>query len=1069
MAALVGSSSVKSILLGATALTAGLMAPEGALAQDGGGAVQVPDIIIRNDLSPDLPPAAGILDSGVTGVGQMVIDAGGGFVGLCTGTLINPRMVIFAAHCVNDQAADTYGSASGGTAISFGFEANNRPAVRQWLGLDGGVLHATNKALSLYNVEQVWYDERSLATGFLEADVAMATLDTPAFDVPTWTMLFTPLTEETHAQIIGYGTKGTSANPAGGIDFRRRAAENMLSVLGSLDDIDSFLFGAPSGLPQSLYMMDFDSPAGEDAFDDTTGNFDFDIFDGPALPREGTTAGGDSGGPLVVDQKFDKSVVVGVLSGGTRYFGPQLFSTYGTNNFYQPLFLYWDQIVANNSYVYATNRKASGNWTDPNYWVQTLDPSYAIEVEGKLVNALPGTPALGISGDTVKFGSICFLSDCVPLEDSSVPPGEGAPNSIQIPGGPGSRNFVPNNVVANPATGIKARYYDVTLKGLGETVLGASVTIDRLTLDKAHMLNVKPGANLKVWGDYTQYSGWTQVNGTIASGEALIASGILSGAGRFDPTYLTVVAGAVLPGNIGGAGTLTIAGDVILSSGALTVFDVSRPRTDRIDVVGDAANSGIISLGGTAAFLRTLTGAAPRQGDSTTIITATGGVDGTFDHVVGGVGVLKPELTYGANAVTLTLKAGKFSDFLNGYGGTVMAFANALDAMRAASYTNLYGLYGAIDVMEPHMLAATFGNLVPRTVDEAQMLDREQGGKVTRLVADRLSMLGTRAAGYGRLSVVGAPEMLSMDGQGISGSSAAQMSFARSLAPSGRSVGRLPENVSGFVSGGVERGTALAAAGNGSRDSWHIAMGLEFALGEALTIGSAFGHVNGLSRFAGNEAKAVTNQAALYGSYRLGGGFYAGGLASMAHTRMGMERTTGAGGSLVASMAGDTRAMAIDVQAELGANVETGLGGLMLTPRAALAYKSYNLSGFREQGGEMAMMIDDMRLNRIESRLGVRLSGTAQPVRGWQFTPELRADWVTTLAGGRDSFDVRFAAAPDVAIALPLMSNDRSWAELKGGFRLVNGPLAFGAGVERSFARSDLTDNRAVMDVAFSF
>lgn len=88
-----------------------------------------PQIVIAN---PGTPTTA--LDNAVdvTGVGQMVVDIGGGFIGLCTGTLINPRTVIFAAHCVNDEAATGYGANSGGTPISFGFSSNNLPALREW-------------------------------------------------------------------------------------------------------------------------------------------------------------------------------------------------------------------------------------------------------------------------------------------------------------------------------------------------------------------------------------------------------------------------------------------------------------------------------------------------------------------------------------------------------------------------------------------------------------------------------------------------------------------------------------------------------------------------------------------------------------------------------------------------------------------------------------------------------------------------------------------------------------------------------------------------------------------------
>ena len=260
-----------------------------------------PSIVIRDDLTLNDPPPVGILDNvvDVTGVGQMTVRANQATtsLGLCTGTLINPRTVIFAAHCVNSQAADTYGFATGGTAIAFGFSADNLPAVRRWVGLDGGVANQTDVDFNIYNVEQVWYDERSLPTGFLEADVAMATLDTHAGGVPTWTMLFSPLTAETHGIINGYGARGLGSNGSNlGIDFRRRIAENMISSASSLNDRNNFLFGPDDyGLPQTLYNTDFDSPAGQDAFDDTNGMFDFDLYDGAALPREGTTAGGDSG------------------------------------------------------------------------------------------------------------------------------------------------------------------------------------------------------------------------------------------------------------------------------------------------------------------------------------------------------------------------------------------------------------------------------------------------------------------------------------------------------------------------------------------------------------------------------------------------------------------------------------------------------------------------------------------------------------------------------------------------------------------------------------------------------
>ncbi len=55
-------------------------------------------------------------DGGVNGVGIFYAN------GICTGTLINPRTVIFAAHCVNYRAASDYGTS---VPAAFAFEVDS--------------------------------------------------------------------------------------------------------------------------------------------------------------------------------------------------------------------------------------------------------------------------------------------------------------------------------------------------------------------------------------------------------------------------------------------------------------------------------------------------------------------------------------------------------------------------------------------------------------------------------------------------------------------------------------------------------------------------------------------------------------------------------------------------------------------------------------------------------------------------------------------------------------------------------------------------------------------------------
>jgi subtilase-type serine protease len=1039
------------------------------------GVEDSPGIVVRDDISLTAPPPTGAFDNlqNITGVGQIVVrpDQASFGLGLCTGSLINPRTVIFAAHCVNGQAANTYGFASGGTAISVGFQANNLPGVRRWVGLDGGTANATDIGTSIYNVEQVWYDERSLALGpslnFLQGDIAIATLDTHADAIPTWTLLFSPLTQETHGIINGYGGRGQGANGANlGIDFRRRIAENMISTLSSLNDRNEFLFGPGDyGLPQSLYQLDFDSPAGEAAFnlDPAVGpiSFDFDLYNGAALPREGTTAGGDSGGPLIADQAFDRPVVVGVLSGGSRFFGPQPFSSYGTTSFYQPLFMFWDQIVANNSYAYVSARPGDKNWLNPTHWVQTMDPNYAISVDGSLVNALPGFVAPGVTGDTPAFGNVCFLDDCLDLSAGSVPLVEGAPNSIYIAGGPGTTGFVPNNVVGNPAAGIRSRYYEVTLDALGRTRLTSDITIDRLNISKLAWLDINSSGSLKVWGDYTQTGGWLNVDGLLTTGEAFLGSGLLTGNGRFDPTFLTSVRGFIAPGALGGTGTLTVAGDVILSSGTIAFFDVGRRGGDKLAVVADTGNTGIISLGGTAAVLNSLGNNSARFGQTFEIITAQGGVQNRFDNVRGSIGVLFPELEYLPNSVLARMRAIRFSDFFGANGITnpfTLAFGNALDGLRGGSYTDLANVYGLIDVQDAAQLNRTFQSLSASVAGQATMLDEKQNARFTDLVGDRLSQLGTRNAGGGTMRIMGNRQVFAQR-SGLTGSSASQISFTQSYQTSTWNAARLPENVSGFMSAGYVR-SALAGAPNDqttNEGSWHIASGLEFALDDRSTFATAVGHANGTQSFSGGRANVNTSQGAIYGSYRLGGGFYVGGQAGFAHSRIDARTAD------LSSFSG-ARTNAISLSAEMEAGHNFDFGGIQLTPRLGIGYSAYDVSGFRNGTGDLAMAVDNISRKGVEAKAGLRIAGSAK-----LGTASRKADYVKRLSGNNTNLAVRFLDAESVGFNLPIALQDASYGELKGGFTLTNGVVAFGAVVETRMGQQLYRDDRAALNMAIAF
>ncbi len=1073
----------------------------------------------------------------ITGVGQMVINNGDGTVGLCTGTLINPRTVIFAAHCVNSRAATAYGGSTGGTPIAFGFEANLRAEAPgapdelvQWLF--GSLAGKTNIASSLYNVNQVVYNNFSLepdARSFLYGDVALATLDTPAADIPTWALLFSPLPDPGtigaagtgyNVAITGYGRNGTGATGSStSIDFRRRSAENMIGALTDLDTFEQFLFGEPpTGLTQNLYFMDFDDP-----LRGTPGAspFDFNAFRDNArfkdgVPSEGITSSGDSGGPLIL-QNFAKQVVIGVLSGGyTRFFGGQPANGYGTVSFYQPLYLYWDWIAANNPYHYVSAKAGDGQWTDANHWLTTLDPAYMILSGGSLVNGVPTTPGEQKNGTSGDFGQACFESalfdsyECldtatgtlVDTRPTAVTAGNNAdtvavvadnadtqaiatrvfsevalesqesatpvlPAPTLANGLPGATGFVPNNVDPDRAAGTLAQYYDVTLTANGTTTLsGADVTIDRLTIGTAGAnLVVAGGASLTTLMGTTQFAGTNTVNGTFNSvGDYSLLGGALFGSGRINAPFITSVLGQIAPGTTTSVGTLTFGGNLIMSSGTGYLVNLGPNGTsDRISVVANGTSAGAANIGG-ALGITPVAGTTVRYGDRYTILSAEGGVTGTFSTPAALSAILRPTTLYSTNSVDLRIDAASYSSVVSTSSPVQVAYAQLLDGNRAIGA--MPGLYDVLDLQSASTIRATLDALAPRTETLRSAMGTVALDNNSRLIRQRLGTLEPGSLG-GTVAYIGRPvQTLAYAGNLNRGVQHFQGPDG-GMAETRTAEGRLPETMSAFLAGGYLDGesrpmaTALPLGGNDQFDGWYLAGGIEAELGSTGLIGFAMSYtdIDGKTGVAGGGVQGRLIQGTLYAKQSLGV-FYGETQLSAGQFRSNTTRDGSLpGNTYTLRSQDDVLALAgeLNIGAEFGESIKVG-------PRVGLRAGWMDFGRSVETGGPTAMVFDRFQAKSVQGRAGFVLNGVGRirPSASVSYVHEFK-EQPTTLAA-------RFVGGlPGINPGFALTGYDKDWFEASAGLTLATGKVDFSVSADTTIDREDVKNQayRASVTVHF--
>ncbi|WP_205599754.1 autotransporter domain-containing protein [Arhodomonas sp. KWT] len=500
------------------------------------------------------------------------------------------------------------------------------------------------------------------------------------------------------------------------------------------------------------------------------------------------------------------------------------------------------------------------------------------------------------------------------------------------------------------------------------------------------------------------------VNGRIPGAKTTVEQGgTLAGSGTVGTTSVAD-GGTMAPGN--SIGALSVDGDFhIAGGGVYSVETDAAGNGDRLVISGTAALDGrlVIRPGGGGYGVAT----------EYTILTADGGVRGTFNRVDSTLAFLTPEVRYGENDVGLSLLRNDItlSDVARtdnqravsralerqaGRAGGVTPIIGAVYGMNASGARKAYRVLNGVQYTAPQMVALQqaqqFNGVVSARMNGAGMLAPDPGMDM------QPSLAGGMPSWVLRESAANAP--------------------AGTGGPASRGLWARTTGSRGYIDG-----TAEAPAADYRARALTVGADTRWSPTVVLGMASGYARTDTDTEDAGFDTDSV--HVAGYGRWSRGMA-YVDGVAGVARHRTDATRQVnlaGAGGSATA----DYDAIQWSASVEAGHRFVQP-GGTAATPYVGLGYDRTDRDAFTESGaGTANLRVEEEAFTSVRSRLGIRINGSFDTDGGTSVTPAFGLGWSHEFGERSAVMTASFERAPGTSFAVEGTELERDRLLVHGG------------------------------------